>query len=105
MFLSDFSSLEACKGASLMPLFSSCKVVSNLEDLDGIKEAPLHASKLEKSLKNMEGIAKMTGNKNGLMTKVVKDEDFLTNPKLSNMKEADKLTVKVEKTAVKAEKS
>jgi hypothetical protein len=53
----------------------------------------------------MEGIAKMTGNKNGLMTKVVKDEDFLTNPKLSNMKEADKLTVKVEKTAVKAEKS
>jgi hypothetical protein len=66
-----------------------------------IKEAPLHASKLEKSLKNMEGISKMTGNKNGLMTKVNQQDDFLTSPKLSNMKEADKVTIKVEKRAVK----
>jgi hypothetical protein len=28
-----------------------------------IKDKPLHASKLERSLKNMEGIAKLTGSK------------------------------------------
>lgn len=50
----------------------SSKLETTLQnESKGIKEAPLHASKLEKSLKNMEGIAKLTGNKNGLMTKVV----------------------------------
>lgn len=53
----------------------------------------------------MEGIAKMTGNKNGLMTKVKEEEDFLTSPKLSNKKEADKVTVKVDKGAVKEDKT
>lgn len=72
----------------------------------GIKDAPLHASKLEKSLKNMEGIAKMTGNTNGLMTKVdEKKEDFLTEPKLSNMKEANTVNISIGKSAVKEDKS
>ena len=53
----------------------------------------------------MEGIAKMTGNTNGLMTKVEKkQEDFLTAPKLSNIKEANSVTVTVGKSAVKDDK-
>jgi hypothetical protein len=77
------------------------------EENKGIKAAPLHASKLERSLKNMEGIAKMTGNKNGLMTKVDnKKEDFLTEPKLSNVKEATSVSITIgEKSAVKDDKS
>lgn len=52
----------------------------------------------------MEGIAKITGNKNGLMTKVEKQDDFLTKPKLSNIKEANSVTVTIGKSAVKEDK-
>lgn len=86
------------------PLRSSRLETALQEESKGSKAAPLHASKLEKSLKNMEGIAKMTGNKNGLMTKVEKQDDFLTKPKLSNIKEANSVTVTIGKSAVKEDK-
>lgn len=46
----------------------------------------------------------MTGNKNGLMTKVEKQDDFLTKPKLANIPEANSVTVTIGKSAVKEDK-
>jgi hypothetical protein len=43
-----------------------------LKENKSINDQPLHASKLERSLKNMEGIAKLTGSKQSMMTPVNK---------------------------------